>query len=98
MEDNVHVGILMGSDSDYEVMIEAGRALKELGISFEMMVSSAHRTPERTAEYVKNAPKRGIKLFIVGAGAAAHLRLGAEGAADNCAPRRSVEDGDVRRG
>lgn len=73
MENQAQVGILMGSDSDYEIMIEAGKALKEFDIPFEMLVSSAHRTPERTAAYVKEAPARGIKLFIVGAGAAAHL-------------------------
>lgn len=67
------VGILMGSDNDYEVMIEAGRALKELGIGFEMVVSSAHRTPERTGVYVRSARERGLKVLIAGAGAAAHL-------------------------
>ncbi|HDR46822.1 MAG TPA: AIR carboxylase family protein, partial [Geoalkalibacter subterraneus] len=49
------VGILMGSDNDYEIMAETGKALKELGIPFEMKVSSAHRTPERTAAYVRTA-------------------------------------------
>ena len=67
------VGILMGSDNDYEVMIEAGRALKSFGVPFEMTVSSAHRTPERTAGYVREARRRGIKVLIAGAGAAAHL-------------------------
>jgi phosphoribosylaminoimidazole carboxylase PurE protein len=67
------VGILMGSDNDYEVMIEAGRALKSFGVPFEMNVSSAHRTPERTAGYVREARNRGIKVLIAGAGAAAHL-------------------------
>ncbi|WP_305044167.1 5-(carboxyamino)imidazole ribonucleotide mutase [Geoalkalibacter sp.] len=67
------VGILMGSDNDYEVMIEAGKALKELGIGFEMVVSSAHRTPERTGAYVRSARERGLKVLIAGAGAAAHL-------------------------
>jgi phosphoribosylaminoimidazole carboxylase PurE protein len=67
------VGILMGSDNDYEVMIEAGRALKSFGVPFEMNVSSAHRTPERTAGYVREARSRGIKVLIAGAGAAAHL-------------------------
>jgi len=70
---NPLVGILMGSDNDYEIMIEAGRALKELGIPFEMTVSSAHRTPERTAAYVREARGRGMKVLIAGAGAAAHL-------------------------
>jgi phosphoribosylaminoimidazole carboxylase PurE protein len=67
------VGILMGSDNDYEVMIEAGRALKSFGVPFEMNVSSAHRTPKRTAGYVREARGRGIKVLIARAGAAAHL-------------------------
>jgi len=67
------VGILMGSDNDYGVMIEAGRALKSFGVPFEMTVSSAHRTPERTSGYVRAARGRGIKVLIAGAGAAAHL-------------------------
>ena len=67
------VGILMGSDNDYEVMAEAGRALKQFNVPFEMIVSSAHRTPERTADYVRSARGRGIKVLIAGAGAAAHL-------------------------
>jgi phosphoribosylaminoimidazole carboxylase PurE protein len=67
------VGILMGSDNDYEVMVEAARVLKEFGIPFEMTVSSAHRTPERTADYVRQARNRGLRVLIAGAGAAAHL-------------------------
>lgn len=67
------VGILMGSDNDYEVMAETGRALKQFDVPFEMIVSSAHRTPERTAEYVRSARERGIRVLIAGAGAAAHL-------------------------
>lgn len=65
--------ILMGSDSDYDVMIEAARALDQFGIPFELTVSSAHRTPERTAGIVRGARARGIKVIIAGAGAAAHL-------------------------
>ena len=72
-DDKPMVGILMGSDNDYEVMVEAGRALKSFGIPFEMTVSSAHRTPERTSRYVREASRRGIKVLIAGAGAAAHL-------------------------
>ena len=72
-ENNPLVSILMGSESDYEVMVEAGRALDQFGISFEMTVSSAHRTPERTAGIVRGARQRGIKVIIAGAGAAAHL-------------------------
>ena len=67
------VGILMGSDNDYEVMKETAVALKQFGIPFEMTVSSAHRTPERTAKFVREAKGRGIKILIAGAGAAAHL-------------------------
>ncbi len=67
------VGILMGSDNDYGVMAEAAKVLKQFGIPFEMIVSSAHRTPERTATYVNNARDNGIKVLIAGAGAAAHL-------------------------
>ena len=67
------VSILMGSDSDYEVMVEAAKALDQFGIPFEMTVSSAHRTPERTAGIVRSASERGVKVIIAGAGAAAHL-------------------------
>jgi len=67
------VSILMGSDSDYDVMVEAAKALDQFGIPFEMTVSSAHRTPERTAAIVRSARERGVKVIIAGAGAAAHL-------------------------
>lgn len=67
------VGILMGSDNDYEIMAEAAKVLKQFDIPFEMFVSSAHRTPERTANYVSGARDNGIKVLIAGAGAAAHL-------------------------
>jgi 5-(carboxyamino)imidazole ribonucleotide mutase len=73
MSETPLVGILMGSDNDYVVMVETAKALQELGIPFEMTVSSAHRTPERTAAYVKGARDRGLKVLIAGAGAAAHL-------------------------
>ena len=73
MNENPLVGILMGSDNDYEIMKEAAVALHQFGIPFEMTVSSAHRTPERTAKYVRSARGRGIKILIAGAGAAAHL-------------------------
>jgi 5-(carboxyamino)imidazole ribonucleotide mutase len=72
-EEKPLVGILMGSDSDYEVMIEAARALKSFDVPFEMTVSSAHRSPERTARYASQARDRGVRVLIVGAGAAAHL-------------------------
>ena len=67
------VGVIMGSDNDYSVMVETGKVLKQFDVPFEMIVSSAHRTPERTANYVKEARDRGIKVLIAGAGAAAHL-------------------------
>ena len=67
------VAILMGSDSDFEIMSEAVKVLRQFQIPVEVMVSSAHRTPDKTAAYAKSARERGIKAFIVGAGAAAHL-------------------------
>ena len=65
--------ILMGSDSDAPVMQAAVDVLKEFGISSEMTVASAHRSPARVMRLVDEAPGRGVKIFIVGAGAAAHL-------------------------
>jgi phosphoribosylaminoimidazole carboxylase PurE protein len=65
--------ILMGSDSDAPVMQSAVDALKEFGITSEMTVASAHRSPARVMRLVAEAPGRGVKIFIVGAGAAAHL-------------------------
>ena len=65
--------IMMGSDSDAPVMQAAVDALKEFGISSEMTVASAHRSPARVMRLVDEAPGRGVKVFIVGAGAAAHL-------------------------
>ena len=67
------VSIVMGSDSDLEIMREAGKALEEFGIAFEIDVTSAHRSPDRTAEYARNAAGRGILVIIAGAGGAAHL-------------------------
>lgn len=67
------VGIMMGSDNDYDIMAEAAKVLKQFDVPFEMIVSSAHRTPERTTEYVRAAEERGLKVLIAGAGAAAHL-------------------------
>jgi|TARA_B110001454_G_scaffold204003_1_gene212383 phosphoribosylaminoimidazole carboxylase PurE protein len=67
------IGILMGSDSDLSVMEEASKILENFGIEHEMIVTSAHRSPERTRKYVLSAPKRGIKILIAGAGSAAHL-------------------------
>jgi 5-(carboxyamino)imidazole ribonucleotide mutase len=67
------VSIVMGSDSDLEIMREAGKALEEFGIAYEMDVTSAHRSPDRTAEYARKAAGRGIRVIIAGAGSAAHL-------------------------
>ena len=69
----ISVLILMGSDYDAPVMQAAVEALKEFGIACEMTVASAHRSPERVMRLVAEAPGRGVKVFIVGAGAAAHL-------------------------
>ncbi len=63
----------MGSLSDLRIMKEAGDALEELGIAFEIEVVSAHRTPERMVEYGRSARERGLKVIIAGAGGAAHL-------------------------
>jgi phosphoribosylaminoimidazole carboxylase PurE protein len=73
MPDNIDILILMGSDSDWEVMSEAAIMLERFGILFEARVSSAHRTPERTLRIVREAEKKGCKVIIAGAGAAAHL-------------------------
>ncbi|MDP9263953.1 MAG: 5-(carboxyamino)imidazole ribonucleotide mutase [Acidobacteriota bacterium] len=67
------VSIVMGSDSDLEVMREAAKALEEFGIPYEMDVTSAHRAPRKTAEFARSAAGRGIQVIIAGAGGAAHL-------------------------
>jgi len=67
------VGILMGSDSDLPVMEETSKILENFKIEHEVIVTSAHRSPERTRKYILSAPKRGIKILIAGAGSAAHL-------------------------
>ena len=69
----VDVLILMGSDSDLPVMKAASEVLDELRVSWAMTVASAHRSPARVDRLVNEAPGRGVKVFIVGAGAAAHL-------------------------
>ncbi|MBI5809190.1 MAG: 5-(carboxyamino)imidazole ribonucleotide mutase [Ignavibacteriales bacterium] len=69
----IQVAILMGSDSDYPVMQKAEDVLKEFKISYETRVLSAHRTPKQTLEFILSAEKRGAKIFIAGAGGAAHL-------------------------
>lgn len=67
------VGIIMGSQSDWETMRHASEILTELRIPFETRVVSAHRTPERLFDYAKGAAERGLKVIVAGAGGAAHL-------------------------
>jgi len=67
------VGIIMGSDSDLPVMQAAADQLKELGITHEVTIVSAHRTPDRMYEYAKEAKSKGLKVIIAGAGGSAHL-------------------------
>ncbi|MBQ7271237.1 MAG: 5-(carboxyamino)imidazole ribonucleotide mutase [Campylobacter sp.] len=67
------VSIIMGSKSDFEVVNETAKILKENGVAYEMIISSAHRSPKRTSEYVANAEKKGAQVFICAAGMAAHL-------------------------
>lgn len=72
-KDKPIVGIIMGSDSDLNVMQSAADILKELNVPFEMTVVSAHRTPQRMFDYATEAKGRGLKVIIAGAGGAAHL-------------------------
>ena len=67
------VSIVMGSDSDLEVMREAEKRLDHFAISYETRILSAHRSPQKTIEYAESAQQRGVEVIIVGAGAAAHL-------------------------
>lgn len=67
------VQILMGSDSDAPTMQQTVNVLRDLGVTCDMTVASAHRSPERVLRLVKEAPSQGVKVFVVGAGAAAHL-------------------------
>jgi phosphoribosylaminoimidazole carboxylase PurE protein len=67
------VSIVMGSDSDLEIMREAGKALDDFGIAYEIDVTSAHRSPDRTAKFAREAASNGIRVIIAGAGGAAHL-------------------------
>lgn len=69
----VRVGIIMGSDSDLPVMEKAAEMLERLGVSYELTVVSAHRTPQRLYEYAAGAEDRGLRVLIAGAGGAAHL-------------------------
>ncbi|HEC1672020.1 5-(carboxyamino)imidazole ribonucleotide mutase [Campylobacter jejuni] len=67
------VSILMGGKSDYETMKEAAKTLESFGVKYEFIISSAHRSPKRTKEYIANAEEKGAKVFIAAAGMAAHL-------------------------
>lgn len=67
------VGIFLGSDSDLAVMSDAAKVLEEFNISYKLIISSAHRSPQFTLENIKNLQKMGVKVIIAGAGLAAHL-------------------------
>lgn len=67
------VSIIMGSKSDYSVMKECANVLEKFGVQYELIISSAHRSPQRTKKYVEDAQNRGAKVFICAAGMAAHL-------------------------
>lgn len=69
----IQIGIVMGSNSDWEVMQHAARMLRDFGVEFEARVVSAHRTPDLLFEYAQQADGRGLKAIIAGAGGAAHL-------------------------
>jgi 5-(carboxyamino)imidazole ribonucleotide mutase len=72
-ENKIQVAILMGSDSDLPIMREAAEILTKFGVSYEIKIASAHRTPNFVKEFVVSAEKKGIKVIIAGAGGAAHL-------------------------
>ncbi|MCR2066706.1 5-(carboxyamino)imidazole ribonucleotide mutase [Campylobacter helveticus] len=67
------VAILMGSKSDYEIMSEAAKVLEGFNVKYELIITSAHRSPKRTKEYIKEAEQKGVQVFIAAAGMAAHL-------------------------
>jgi 5-(carboxyamino)imidazole ribonucleotide mutase len=67
------VGIIMGSQSDWETMQNTAATLDQLGVAYETRIVSAHRTPERMVDYAKTARDRGLKVIVAGAGGAAHL-------------------------
>jgi len=73
MAESFLVSIVMGSDSDLEIMNEAAKALDDFGIAYEIDVLSAHRSPALTSQFARTAASRGIKVIIAGAGGAAHL-------------------------
>ena len=68
-----HVGIIMGSTSDWETMRHAAETLDAIGVAYEAKVVSAHRTPQRLYDYATGAADRGLKVIVAGAGGAAHL-------------------------
>ncbi|MFH1097832.1 MAG: 5-(carboxyamino)imidazole ribonucleotide mutase [Candidatus Desantisbacteria bacterium] len=65
--------VMMGSDSDYDIMQEAGNTLEWFGIKYKMLITSAHKTPVETVEYIRKYEDEGVEVFICGAGMAAHL-------------------------
>jgi 5-(carboxyamino)imidazole ribonucleotide mutase len=67
------VSIIMGSKSDYEIMKECAKTLENFSVPYELIISSAHRSPDRTKNYIKTAEEKGAKVFIAAAGMAAHL-------------------------
>lgn len=67
------VSIVIASKSDYETMVECTETLTKFGVPYELIISSAHKSPERTKEYIKTAEAKGAQVFITGAGMAAHL-------------------------
>jgi len=69
----VQIGVIMGSQSDWPTLQAAAQMLDALGVAYESRIISAHRTPDRMADYAKGAAKRGLKAIIAGAGGAAHL-------------------------
>jgi 5-(carboxyamino)imidazole ribonucleotide mutase len=69
----IQIGIIMGSDSDLSVMQDASKALEDFGVSYEITIVSAHRTPDVLFSYANNAIKKGLKVIIAGAGGSAHL-------------------------
>lgn len=73
MDKKIIVGIVMGSDSDLEVMQETAKILDKFGIGYELNIVSAHRTPQKAHEYAVTAEERGLEIIIAGAGKAAHL-------------------------
>ncbi len=73
MDKKILIGIVIGSDSDMEIMKEATKTLEEFGIGYELNIISVHRTPKKAYEYATNAEKRGLEVIITAAGGAAHL-------------------------